>query len=142
MARRSVYRLLGGFDEGLRRHEDTDFNLRLALAGGHFAGLSRPLVRQTVTITGDKSAREERRHALKTIEKHRELLERWGWYDYALAWWDVKFTHIEDGALRALPKLARLFVRSPVKTVRKIAWTLPNRGEYKRYRYPGRTGGD
>ena len=51
MARLSTYRLVGGFDPQLRRGEDTDFNIRLALAGGHFVGIGQPLVVQSMTLT-------------------------------------------------------------------------------------------
>jgi glycosyltransferase involved in cell wall biosynthesis len=65
MARLSTYRALGGFDPELRRSEDTDFNIRLAAAGGHFVGIGRPLVIQTMTRTSEKSLAEEYRYMLR-----------------------------------------------------------------------------
>jgi GT2 family glycosyltransferase len=136
MARRAVYERSGGFDESLRRHEDTDFNLRLALQGAHFAGLSDPLVVQTVTFAGDKTLDEERRYALQLIDKHRELLERWNWYEFCRRWAEMKYATLEGGAMTALPHLARLLIASPLKLARKAAWSLPNRENYRRYGYP------
>jgi glycosyltransferase involved in cell wall biosynthesis len=136
MARREAFEAVGGFDEQLRRHEDTDFNLRLALGGAHFAGISRPLVRQTVTITGDKAVDEERRYALQLLEKHRELLERWNWYGFSRGWVEMKYSLLAGGATAALPRLVPLLIRFPVKVVRKTIWSLPNRKAYKRYSYP------
>jgi glycosyltransferase involved in cell wall biosynthesis len=136
MARRSVYESVGGFDEELRRQEDTDLNLRLAISGAHFAGLAQPLVSQTVTVTGDKTAAEEQRASMQLIEKHRRLLEQWGWYNFNLRWTKLKYAVIERGAFAAIPGMARLLFTAPVKLARKTAWTAPNRASYRRYRYP------
>jgi GT2 family glycosyltransferase len=135
MARRSVYDLVGGFDERLRRHEDTDFNLRLALRGAHFAGISKALVRQTMTFTHDKALSAERQSALQFIEKHRDVLQEWSWYDFSRLWCEMKFARFEGGTRVALPILIRLFATSPTKTVRKIVWSLPNQKSYRRYQY-------
>ena len=54
MARIGTYRAVGGFDPQLRRGEDTDFAIRLALAGGHFVGIAEPLVTQWMTRTSGK----------------------------------------------------------------------------------------
>jgi len=136
MARREVYELVGGFDEGFRRHEDTDFNLRIALAGAHFAGLSKPLVTQKVTLSGDKSIEEERRYALRLIETHSDLLKQWKWYEFSRRWTELKYLMLEGGTAKALPQAIRLFFRSPVKLARKTVWALPNRKSYKRFGYP------
>lgn len=135
MARRRVYEIVGGFDENLRRQEDTDLNLRLALHGAHFAGLADPLVVRTMTATQDKSVRLERDSALQLIEKHRDVLERWRWYEFVRLWCEMKFARLDGGPASALPHLLRLFVTSPLKTMRKIAWTLPNRTRYAKYRH-------
>ncbi len=135
MARRRVYNLVGGFDDELRRHEDTDFNIRLALAGAHFAGVSSALVVQTMTFTRDKALSAERQSALRVIEKHRDLLQQWKWYDFTRLWCEMKFARFEGGARVALPYLVRLAFTSPTKTVRKVVWSLPNRKSYQRYKY-------
>jgi hypothetical protein len=127
--------MVDGFDGNLRRQEDTDLNLRLALNGVHFAGLSRPLVEQTVTITADKAVDEEHRHSLQLIEKHKNLLERWAWYDFSRDWIEMKYALLADNKLGALTRLTRLLVTSPVKTTQKVRWALPNRNTYKRYEF-------
>jgi glycosyltransferase involved in cell wall biosynthesis len=142
MARRLVFESINGFDSELRRHEDTDFNLRLALGGAHFAGISQPLVAQTMTFTSDKSVQEEYRHAGIMLKKHRQLLEDWGWYDFCVRWTDMKYKKLESGTTGAIPLLARLAMKFPVKTARKIAWTIPNLREYKRFNYTPKPGGN
>ncbi|MCI0452781.1 MAG: glycosyltransferase family 2 protein [Candidatus Latescibacteria bacterium] len=135
LARRRVYDLVGGFDSELRRHEDTDFNLRLALRGGHFAGVSNALVIQSMTFTSDKAVSAERQSALRLIEKHRDVLQRWKWYDFSRLWTEMKFARFEGGVRVALPYLIRLALTSPAKTARKVMWSLPNRKTYQRYKY-------
>lgn len=136
MARREVYERVGGFDPDFRRHEDTDFNLRLARAGAHFVGLSAPLVMQEMTFTRDKAVDEERRFAVRLIEKHRDLLEQWGSYDFSRRWTEMKYSMLGGGKARALPHLIGMFFTSPVKLVRRAVWAFPNRESHKRYGYP------
>jgi glycosyltransferase involved in cell wall biosynthesis len=134
MARRAVFAAVEGFDTRLRRHEDTDFNLRLALRGAHFAGLSAALVIQSMTSGADKNLDAERESAIAFVEKHKDVLSRWSWYDFSRAWCEMKFAWLEGGLPAALPRAARLVLTAPVKTMRKVAWALPNRNRYRRLR--------
>ncbi len=94
MARLSVYQKLDGFDKLFRRGEDTDFNIRLAVAGGHFVGISSPLVTQTMTKTVDKHIDEELRNSLILLEKHKALMdERSDYEGDALADVDCPLCH-------------------------------------------------
>jgi glycosyltransferase involved in cell wall biosynthesis len=58
MARLSTYAIVGGFDPMLARCEDTDLNVRLAIAGAHFVGIARPLVAQTMSKTAENLSRK------------------------------------------------------------------------------------
>lgn len=136
MARREVYELVGGFDDSFRRHEDTDLNLRLALKGGHFAGISKPLVLQTVTTTGDKVVDIERRYAHQLIERNRELLKRWNWYEFSSRWTEMKYATLDGGVKSAAPHFLKLLVSSPLKFTRKLTWALSHRDNYKRFVIP------
>ena len=90
MARLSTYKLIGGFDPSFRRGEDTDFNIRLAQAGGHFVGITEPLVTQTMTKTSEKSLRDEYHYMQRLLHKNREFIEQQGQYDFSLVWLDLK----------------------------------------------------
>jgi glycosyltransferase involved in cell wall biosynthesis len=141
MARSETLRIAGEFDEALRRHEDTDLNLRLALQGAHFAGLSRAMVVQTVTFAADKTLQVDRQNFIEFTRKHRELLQEWSWYEFSLNWNEMKFDILQHGMRRALPQMMRLVFMSPSKFVRKVAWSFPNRSAYRKYGYPrGRDG--
>ena len=115
-------------------------NLRLALRGAHFAGVAEPPVVRTLTATSDKVIARERQNALALIDKHKDLLQDWDWYDFSPAWCELKFARLESGTARALPQLARLFLRSPLKTLRKVMWTLPNMPHYAKYRHSHASG--
>jgi len=91
MARCGVYRSLGGFDEDLRRGEDSEFNLRLALAGGHITRLSDELVTQEITISADKRFEEQCRNARYLVEMHRGPLSRCSWYRFTVVWLEMKY---------------------------------------------------
>lgn len=128
MARLSTYRALGGFDPSMRRSEDTDFNIRLAGAGGHFVGIGRPLVIQTMTRTSEKSLAEEYRYMLLLMEKHRAIMDREGQYLFCRRWIGVKQAWLEGRHMAFVLALASLALRHPVLTARRLALALPNIG--------------
>jgi GT2 family glycosyltransferase len=128
MARISTYRLIGGFDPQLRRGEDTDFNIRLAEAGGHFVGISEPLVTQIMTPTSEKSLAEEYRNMRILIEKHRPLMERDGQYEFSLRWLDLKQAWLEQKFISFVRLFALLALRHPLLSAHRLAHALPNIG--------------
>lgn len=128
MARLSTYRLLGGFDPSLRRGEDTDFNIRLAEAGGHFVGIPNPLVTQTMTKTSDKSLRNEYDNMLRLMEKHRAIMEREGQYDFCREWLALKQAWLEKKHWEFARRLMWLGLSNPLLTLRRLTIALPNMG--------------
>jgi len=128
MARLSTYRALGGFDSTLRRGEDTDLNIRLAEAGGHFVGIGRPLVIQTMTRTSEKSLAEEYRNMLLLIEKHRAIMDREGQYAFCRRWFGAKQAWLEGRHMAFALSLSSLAVRHPVLTGCRLVLALPNIG--------------
>ena len=126
MARMQTYRALGGFDESFRRYEDTEFCLRLALAGGHFAGLAEPLVTQAITLASDKKMAEEHFYALKLYEKHRPLLEEKNRYAFNREWIDAKFDFLGGDRKRFTRRLCVLAMHHPFLTAQRLYFALPN----------------
>ena len=55
LARRTTFAAVGGFDPALRRVQDGDLAIRLALMGGHFVGTPDVLFIQYSTSAPDKS---------------------------------------------------------------------------------------
>ena len=128
MARLSTYRLLGGFDARLRRGEDTDFNIRLAAAGGHFVGIAEPLVLQMMTPTSEKSLGEEYRNMRYLLEKHRALMDGDSEYDFCLRWLDAKQAWLSNRHAAFVKEMLYLAFRYPLLTGRRLVLALPNIG--------------
>jgi glycosyltransferase involved in cell wall biosynthesis len=125
MARRSTYTALGGFDVRFRRSEDTDFTVRAALAGAHFAGIAEPLVRQVMARTSDKSLADEHHWMRQLLEKHKVALST-RQHAFASEWLDLKEAWLDRRPLAFLRHFSGLVVRSPVATVRRLACAFPN----------------
>lgn len=124
MARRSLFDQLGGFNPRLRRGEDTDFNIRLAFQGGHFAGLSAPLVRQTITRTADKDIQEERKNALFRINSYRVYLESINWYGFSVEWINLKFDLLRRSWGDVLRRIVTLSLTHPLKMATRLWWLI------------------
>ena len=128
MARLSTYKMVGGFDPALRRCEDTDLNIRLAMAGAHLVGIGRPLVVQTMTKTSEKTIAEDYRHVLALMNKHREFMNRTGQYDFCLRWIHTKHAWLEGRPAHFTRTMASLALSHPVLTASRLALALPNLG--------------
>lgn len=129
MARTETYRKLGGFDPIFRRGEDTEFNIRLAAAGGHFVGISEPLVVQSMTLTSDKGLDRERDAALAYMDKHRILFPCTGSYEFCQGWVKAKFTLLNGSPFGFVGRLFKLLAGYPEYTLRRVVWALRGVGE-------------
>tara|TARA_R110002012_G_scaffold220384_2_gene391877 strand:- start:463 stop:1452 length:990 start_codon:yes stop_codon:yes gene_type:complete len=125
LGRKTVYQRLGCFDESLRRAEDTDFAIRLALAGGAFAGVEEPLVRQLMTPGNEKRLEAEHEAYVALLHKHRKFLALRGWLGFFEQWQDVRLLHLQGHKTGLLWKLALIGMRYPFKTMQKLLWSLP-----------------
>ncbi len=131
MARRSVFDAVGGFDDRLRRGEDTDLNLRVALAGGHFAGISAALVTQRIALTADKRHDLELENVLAFVNRHADAFPSRAWYRFTVDWYIAKFELIAGRWVKAARGMALLGLRHPIKMSRRVAWSWPRRDYYK-----------
>jgi len=128
MARLDVYRALGGFDPRLRRCSDTELNIRLAKAGGHFAGIARPLVVQTMTRTTDKTLAEQYRYMLLLMDKHRDVIDHADQYVFCRRWIGAKQLWLEKRRIEFALALLSVSFAHPILTARRLALALPNIG--------------
>jgi len=126
MARKAVYLDQGLFDERLRRCEDTDFNIRLAISGGHFPGTADALVTQTMTLRSDKNLPEERFYVLQFYSKHKSLMEKENLFGFCQDWINVKFDLLEGNHWQFAIRLLGLMIRHPFATLKRLWWTFPN----------------
>ena len=128
MARTNTYQALGGFDQNLRRSEDTELSIRAAENDARFIGIREPLVHQKMTHSADKNPEIETKNWLYVVSKHRSVIERKMSFSFAINWlylrhnWQAKcyknFTLI----------LFKLVFSAPFQTLRKLGLALPNMG--------------
>lgn len=132
MARATTFARVGGFDEAMRRQEDADFAVRLALDGGHFIGTPEPLLQQYATTGSEKSARIEHESLRRLLDKNREYLQKQGLYDYMIGWSEIRFRHFNRQPLQALLALLRLGMRHPIRVVRHFLVSASRRYWHER----------
>lgn len=126
MARLSTYQRVRGFDVKLRRGEDTDFNIRLAMDGAHFVGIAEPLVIQKMTRSSDKSLAEEYRNMVYIMDKHRPFMEAAGEYAFCRSWLEARYAWQTARRLTFAARILRLGLSHPVLTLRRAVLALPN----------------
>ncbi|GAH67310.1 unnamed protein product, partial [marine sediment metagenome] len=71
LARPETFEAVGGFDSTLRRLEDVDFAIRLALRGGHFVGTTERLYIRHMTGGAEKSPEASLAARSALAKKHR-----------------------------------------------------------------------
>lgn len=127
LARASTFAAVGHFDQNLRRVEDVDFAIRLALIGGHFIGTPEPLFIQYSTSAPDKSPEKNLKAEQALAIKHRDFLESVRGYQYALNWPKLRYWHFRRRYGRLLLEFLALLMRHPVSATRHIMTTGPRR---------------
>jgi glycosyltransferase involved in cell wall biosynthesis len=127
LARRSVFRAVGGFDPNLRRVEDNDFAIRLALMGGHFVGTPEVLFVQHSTNAPDKRPEKNLEGEQAIVRKHRPYLESIGRYYYALHWHKLRYWHFKRRYAALFLEFAGIFIRHPIIATRHFFTTAPRR---------------
>lgn len=127
MTRRSTLDAVGGFDPELRRVEDADFAIRLALLGGHFVGTPEPLFVQHSTSAPDKSPEQNLEAQQRLVQKHRAYLEKIGRFDYASRWRKLRYWHFSRRHGPFIRELIALLARYPYTATLHLLNTGPRR---------------
>ena len=126
MARVTTYLKLNGFDENLRRSEDTDFTIRAAECGATFVGIDVPVVQQFMTNDKSKSLTCERENWIYLTHKHRKIIERHMAFEFALSWLELRHQRLSQGYHPFLRLLWFLILRHPSQTFKKLYFAVPN----------------
>jgi glycosyltransferase involved in cell wall biosynthesis len=132
LARRKVFAAAGGFDADMRRVEDADFAIRLAMLGGHFIGSAETLFIQHATSASDKAPERNLEGHLRLAAKNETYLRSIDRYYYALHWPKLRFWHLERRYGRFLLELVRLYVRHPLEVTSQLLATGPQRLRHER----------
>ncbi len=132
LTRKSTLESIGGFDKKLRRVEDVDIAIRLALRGGHFIGTKKQLFIQHATIANDKSPEKnlEAEQALAT--KYKDYLQSIGQFYYASHWPKLRYWHFKHKYGHFLIELTGLMLRYPFTLPKHLLATGPKRLRHER----------
>lgn len=132
MGRHSTFEAAGGFDEALRRVEDADFAIRLALLGGHFIGTERQVLIQFATNAPDKSPERNLAAEQCLAVKYADYLRTLGRYEYAWRWPRLRYWHAKRRYGMVLRELVLLTVRNPIAVWGHVLRTGPKRVLHER----------
>jgi glycosyltransferase involved in cell wall biosynthesis len=127
IARKSVYLELCGFDESLRRSEDTDLMIRLGLAGGVVVGVPEPKVIQRMTYGNEKTLIREHEAQTALLTKYRSFLTEAGWYTFMLQWNNSRLYLARKEWFNFVFTMGKLLLKYPNKFFYKVLWSLPAR---------------
>ena len=126
MARTSTYKSVNGFDPGFRRSEDTDFCIRLAMNGGHFVGISEPLIVQRMSKTLDKNLDIEFKFANLLLKKHKNFIQKYGNYHFCINWQKIKFYFYKREFYEVSILLFILIIKYPKATLIRFFQSFKN----------------
>ncbi len=131
MSRLATFEAVGGFDAELRRVEDADFAIRLALMGGHFIGTKEPLFVQYFSDGVDKSPEKNLEAEQRLAQKCEVYLRSIRRYYYALHWPKLRYWHFKRCYGRFLVELFGLILRYPVAVSAHLLTTGPRRLQHE-----------
>ena len=127
MIKRELLIDVGGFDPTLRRVEDVDLAVRLALSGTYFVGSSEQLLERYMTHANDKSPLSNLAAEQKLVCKYKEFLSTEGLFYHAYNWHELRYRHFNKEYIRFICILVSLFVRNPIRTIFHLFATGPQR---------------
>lgn len=127
MMSRSALQKIGGFDSNLRRVEDVDLAIRIALEGGHFIGTAHKLFVQYATTASDKTPQINFVAEVKLIEKYAAYLRKKKRYRYAKMWFKLRYYHFSKQRIRFLSLLFFFLIQYPLVGFKHLLRSAPSR---------------
>jgi len=103
---RTYFMALGGFDNSMRRLEDAEFFVRVAIAKGSALWSSENLVIRNASFTGDKGGEIDTQFEKKLLEKHKSLLTA-SQYRNALSLSEVRSAYFSKQYLKFFYRTAK-----------------------------------
>lgn len=127
MARTETFAAVGGFDDALKRVEDNDFAIRLAMKGGHLIGTREKALIQHATNAVDKSPERNLEAQQRLAEKNEVYLRSIRRYYYARHWPKLRYWHFKRQYHRFIWELIGLALRNPIAVIGHLFQTGPKR---------------
>jgi len=123
LARISTIKAIGGFDSNLRRVEDIDFAIRLALNDGYFIGTSKVLFKQYVTEAFDKNPKNNLNAEQAVVRKYFEYLSEKNKYYYAYNWPLIRYFYFNNKYYHSAVTFIKIFIKYPLYSMQHILKT-------------------
>jgi len=123
----STFEAVDGFDYEMKRLEDADFAIRVALKGGYFVGTTESLFVQYATDSADKSPEINLEAEQRLVKKNKAYLNAIGRYYYALHWPKLRYWHFKRLYSRFLLELLGLIFFNPTAVFAHLLETGPRR---------------
>ena len=127
MIRKTLIQEIGGFDANLRRVEDVDLAIRLALKGCYFVGSPEMLVERRMTNAQDKSPERNFEAEQSLATKYKAFLDEAGLFYHAHNWPKLRYRHFKGQYFLFAAQLIGLILRNPFKTINHLLATGPKR---------------
>jgi glycosyltransferase involved in cell wall biosynthesis len=127
MIRKTLIQEVGGFDANLRRVEDVDLAIRLALNGGYFVGSPEVLYVRHMTNAGDKSPERNLEAEQSLAMKYKAFLDEAGLFYHAHNWPKLRYWHFKGQYFLFAAQLIGLILYNPFKTINHLLATGPKR---------------
>lgn len=127
MARTETFLAVEGFDSSMRRVEDVDFAIRLAMIGGHFIGCKDRLYIQSATLALDKSPLRNFEAELRMVEKNELYLKSKNRYYYSKSWFKIRYYHFSQQRIKFAVALMIFLIKFPVSGAKHFMHSAPRR---------------
>lgn len=127
MIRKTLVQEIGGFDPILRRVEDVDLAIRLALNGCYFVGSPEMLFERRMTDAHYKSSEHNLEAEQNLAIKYKTFLDEAGLFYHAHNWPKLRYRHFRGEYLLFATQLIGLILHNPVRTIGHLLATGPKR---------------
>lgn len=127
MIRKNLVQEIGGFDASLRRVEDVDLAIRLALNGCYFVGTPEILFERQMTEAQYKSPKHNFEAEQNLAIKYKIFLEGSGLFYHACNWPKLRYRHFKGEYFLFAAQLIGLMLHNPLKTISHLLATGPKR---------------
>jgi hypothetical protein len=69
----------------------------------------------------------DKEYGVETVftKKYEEYLTKIDWYDFAIKWLDIRYANYHQEKKKFFFLLTKIFLRYPIKTIKKLIWSLP-----------------